>query len=359
MRIDFGAELFNPPRSVVHSTDTLGNPVTTLIVDGEGEWIVDPVTGEITFTPEPEFTGNPTLITYNVKDNKGKVSNNAAVTVTYIPITEATIEGVVWLDLNKNGVLDEGETGLPGWTVQILDANGNVVATIVVNEDGTFSQPGLDLGDYTVQFLSPGGLVMQEQNVTLTPLNPLAFAPYPIDPAGIVYDETTGEPVAGAQVFLINRNTGLLIPDVCLGVAEQGQTTGSDGAYMFFINPGANALCPSADTEYVISVVPPAQYLLSVTNPPASGILDSDNCTIDAVPGITCEVSDQTATPITGIPVYYTIFEIGAGDPGIFNNHIPLTPRAESIPTLSEWAKILMILLLGGVMYSQKGRRRV
>jgi long-chain fatty acid transport protein len=26
MRIDFGAELFNPPRSVVHSSDTLGNP---------------------------------------------------------------------------------------------------------------------------------------------------------------------------------------------------------------------------------------------------------------------------------------------------------------------------------------------
>lgn len=30
MRIDFGAELFNPPRSVIHSTDTLGNPVSII-----------------------------------------------------------------------------------------------------------------------------------------------------------------------------------------------------------------------------------------------------------------------------------------------------------------------------------------
>jgi long-chain fatty acid transport protein len=41
MRIDFGLELFNPPRSVVHSSDTLGNPVSiTDEESGSNEFLI-------------------------------------------------------------------------------------------------------------------------------------------------------------------------------------------------------------------------------------------------------------------------------------------------------------------------------
>jgi len=41
MRIDFGVELFNPPRSVVHSSDTLGSPVSvTAEKSGSNEFLI-------------------------------------------------------------------------------------------------------------------------------------------------------------------------------------------------------------------------------------------------------------------------------------------------------------------------------
>ena len=62
-----------------------------LIVTGEGTWIVDPSTGDITFTPEEGFTGDPTPITYNVSDDRGNVSNNAVVTISYEQTTGTVI----------------------------------------------------------------------------------------------------------------------------------------------------------------------------------------------------------------------------------------------------------------------------
>ncbi len=66
----------------VRIVDAGGNPVTALTVPGEGEWTVNTTSGEITFTPLPGFTGNPTPITYTVDDAGGR-SATAIVTVTY------------------------------------------------------------------------------------------------------------------------------------------------------------------------------------------------------------------------------------------------------------------------------------
>lgn len=89
------------PQGVPVTVDVLGNdsgdldPTTVGIVDGdrtvtelevpgEGTWTVDPETGEITFTPEEGFTGNPTPITYEVSDDRGN-STTGEVTVTFAP----------------------------------------------------------------------------------------------------------------------------------------------------------------------------------------------------------------------------------------------------------------------------------
>jgi hypothetical protein len=42
------------------------------------------VTGDITFTPQSGFTGDPTPISYTVEDAEGNTSNPATVTITYI-----------------------------------------------------------------------------------------------------------------------------------------------------------------------------------------------------------------------------------------------------------------------------------
>ena len=62
--------------------DPSGALVTTLTVGGEGVWAVDPLTGEITFTPEAGFTGDPTPVRYQVTTVDGDVTT-ASVTITY------------------------------------------------------------------------------------------------------------------------------------------------------------------------------------------------------------------------------------------------------------------------------------
>ncbi|MBS9783523.1 MAG: VCBS domain-containing protein, partial [Pasteurella sp.] len=78
-----------------------------LVVAGEGTWTVDKTTGEITFTPEPTFNGNPTEIKYTVKDNDGAKSNEATVKVTYPEVTPSIEITKVDTPLPANAKVDD------------------------------------------------------------------------------------------------------------------------------------------------------------------------------------------------------------------------------------------------------------
>ena len=58
----------DPATVQIVGTASPGDP---LVVPGEGTWSVNITNGQITFTPEGGFTGDPTIISYNVKDNDG------------------------------------------------------------------------------------------------------------------------------------------------------------------------------------------------------------------------------------------------------------------------------------------------
>jgi large repetitive protein len=62
----------------------------------------------------------------------------------------------VWEDLNGNGRQDAGEPGIDGITVELLDMDGNVLATTVTAGGGAYSFPNLadsaTFGDYRVRF---------------------------------------------------------------------------------------------------------------------------------------------------------------------------------------------------------------
>ena len=61
------------------------------------------------------------------------------------------IHGLVWEDLDGNGSRDafSGEMGLMGWTVQLLDANGLLLATQVTDEAGNYVFAGVSAGTYS------------------------------------------------------------------------------------------------------------------------------------------------------------------------------------------------------------------
>ena len=69
----------------------------------------------------------------------------------------STLGDRVWHDLDGNGEQNTGEPGLPGVTVQLLDAAGTVMATEVTDADGLYGFTGILAGTYTVR-VSAGSL---------------------------------------------------------------------------------------------------------------------------------------------------------------------------------------------------------
>ena len=276
--------------------------------------------------------GSDNLISLRAKTRSSSIGNDFLDTEK---TAESGFSGALFIDKNKNRKKDPEERGLRGWTCQLSFRNKfsrrslfgspeeEIIATIVSHANGSFSFPNLEQGEYILRIISPEGLIVKEKEINLES-GDYEFVPEPIDPSGIVYNEVNGQGVSGAQLFL--SNNGVDVPEICVGVGEQGQVTGTDGVYQFFLNPGAAPECPLQDTVYELQIIPPISYQISVDHWQQPGVLQADDCTIDAVTGITCEVSAQTTAPISGHPDFYMELDLGAGDPGIFNNHIPLTP---------------------------------
>ncbi|MEN0006476.1 MAG: SdrD B-like domain-containing protein, partial [Bacteroidota bacterium] len=78
--------------------------------------------------------------------------------------TQGSIGDFVWEDRNGNGIQDLGEPGLPGVTINLLDGNGNQLATTTSAADGTYSFDGLAPGEYIVAFWAPAGFELVPAN---------------------------------------------------------------------------------------------------------------------------------------------------------------------------------------------------
>ena len=72
---------------------------------------------------------------------------------------DINVSGEVYNDLNGNGTLDPGDPGLPGWTVDLYDSNGNLIATTTSDANGDYSFSDLGPGTYTVEEILPAGWI--------------------------------------------------------------------------------------------------------------------------------------------------------------------------------------------------------
>lgn len=87
--------------SIVGGTDTDSNgTLDKLDVVNEGIWTVNSSTGSITFTPVANYVGNPTQISYTVKNSQGNASNEAIVTINATPIVTFDILNVPYPKLS-------------------------------------------------------------------------------------------------------------------------------------------------------------------------------------------------------------------------------------------------------------------
>jgi hypothetical protein len=83
---------------------------------------------------------------------------------------KARVQGTVFFDLNGNGAQNRGEAGAAGVTVELINPDGEVIATTLTDRQGHYVFDHLpETGDYQVRVVPPAG-------VTLTTANPEGFS---------------------------------------------------------------------------------------------------------------------------------------------------------------------------------------
>src|SRR5262249_15357818 len=104
----------------------------------------------------------------NGGDRGGVVAHDAVTSVTVSPgasgkgydfgeLLPGSVGGAVFEDVNGDGLRQDGETGLAGVAVHLLDRAGNVVSATTTGADGRYSFTGLTPGTYRVREVVPDG----------------------------------------------------------------------------------------------------------------------------------------------------------------------------------------------------------
>ena len=154
-------------------TDADGNVVGDVVTDAAGDyWFTDLIPGEYTvmeFQPDDFIDGIDAIGTVDGITN-GDIPENDKFTVVldsgdeginydFGEIQEASISGRVHVDVNGDCTYDEGtDERLAGVTLQLLDADGTVVAETISDANGNYSFGGLPPGEYAIRQIQPDGL---------------------------------------------------------------------------------------------------------------------------------------------------------------------------------------------------------
>ena len=254
--LDAGEKLYEGV--TVNLVDADGTVVATTTTDADGSYSFDKLpagTYSVTVVQDGpiaglEQTGDPDATKDNASEPITLNNVNPSTTdVNFGYIADNSLSGTVYRDDSRNGDQDGTEPGYSGVTVQLLDKDGNVVATTTTDANGKYSFSKLPDGTYSVKVVKDGELADTEQTedpdatkdnasepVTLGEDNPtkdhidFGYVPdYSIH--GLVYrdgdrDETHG---AGEKGYA-NQTVELRDKD---GKVVATTTTDENGAYSF------------------------------------------------------------------------------------------------------------------------------
>lgn len=245
--------LLSPAGATAIVTDSKG--ITSFDVPNEGKWSVNPVTGAITFTPLPTFHKDPTPIQYNVKDNDGNVSNNARVTIDYVPVAAN--------DRNTT----PGTPGLPvTLNVSGNDTAGDTVdvSTVVLNASSVFG--GIQISPREVSVVGVGNWIVDALgNVTFTP-----ETGYTIDPPVISYTIRDNQGNSSNAATITIDYAPITSPDLSIGNpintpvvvdVTANDTTGDlvDPTTVSLVNPGNGTNIVQDPTGDITSITIPGE----------------------------------------------------------------------------------------------------
>jgi gliding motility-associated-like protein/uncharacterized repeat protein (TIGR01451 family) len=122
---------------------------TEYSVPGEGNWVYNPQTGEVVFTPLPGYSTNPTPLTYILTEIQTGLSDDGTVIVGYDeqpPLAEDDISAghvpgdVVTVNILANDKLGDGTQAVPELVVVDLNLNrAGVQDQLIVAGEGTWN----------------------------------------------------------------------------------------------------------------------------------------------------------------------------------------------------------------------------
>ncbi|MDB6185328.1 GEVED domain-containing protein [Gemella haemolysans] len=153
-----------------------GQPVDSVTIDGEGTYTVNPETGEVTFTPDKQFTGKGTPIKVQSKDTNGTpvTADYTAVVVPADPegddVTTADIQGAEQSGTPKfhggKAMIGNEEKEVPideNVPAKLIDPTTGQEVTEVVTDEGTYRVDP----DGTVHFKPKPDFVGKAKGVTV------------------------------------------------------------------------------------------------------------------------------------------------------------------------------------------------
>lgn len=286
---------------VVHYTAAFDGVLTTVLdpigIWSGGTWLYNNATGQRTNVGYEIFysnTSNQNPATFGKANGLGDLEAQGI-----IPPIE--IGNLVWRDVDRDGIQDGDEPGIPGVMVELLDANGNFIAMDVTDADG--------------------GYYFNFDNVNV-PNGPDPYTTYMlrIKPAQFVNGE--GQGVLAGYLLTSTDESGAGAPDesdndatLVGGVPKITFTTGANGqnnhSYDFGFTPcevttaglDANSVqCNDGGTPNGLTT----DDFISFTLTP-QGIQTHNPYTVTVIGGGT------TITPTTGNFGVATNFQLGAG----------------------------------------------
>ncbi|MCH2078009.1 MAG: hypothetical protein MK180_14220 [Rhodobacteraceae bacterium] len=146
---------------VATGTDGLPDPTQPLL--DETGTTLDPVTDISDTGSEPTSAVDGTIIPIADPAGTGTEDDPTVINIPLVP-SDLVISGTVFFDNDRDGVLGAGDdpTGGAGYIIELVNSDGEVIATTVTDSNGFYEIEGFPTGEYTVIASDPGGEELAE-----------------------------------------------------------------------------------------------------------------------------------------------------------------------------------------------------
>jgi protocatechuate 3,4-dioxygenase beta subunit len=285
------------PGVLVTLLDKVGNALANTVTDANGYYLFDnlkPGTYIVWFTNLPNgslFTTKEAVPAANGSDVSGNTGKTAGIVLAagtvnldidagIKPGVPGSVGNYVWNDLNKDGLQNANEKGVPGVIVTLKDAAGIIVGTTVTSGNGYYNFANvIPAPDYTVEFsnLPTGFLFTTPSGTILDSLNSDAntttgaTAPFTVGngqyvntiDAGLIKVETIGD-----RVWFDRNHNGIQDSITNVFGVKTGPEMPVAGVIVYLKNSVTNAIIATDTTDatgyYLFSGSFPGSYYIQV-----------------------------------------------------------------------------------------------